>query len=82
MLLNDVGTPTKQFFIEQALAYHRDMKAVADNASDGQVIHLAETFAMTQGRELVRKSFAFIVQERNMIHLLEKLDVLVGKVNL
>ena len=64
MLPNDVGTPTNQFFIEQALAYYRDMKAVADNAPDGQVIHLAETFAMTQGRELVRKSLALIVQEQ------------------
>ena len=37
----------EQLFLEQALAYYRDMKAVADNAPDGHVIRLAETFAVT-----------------------------------
>ena len=44
------------------------MKAVADNASDVHVIHIAETFAMTQGRELVRKSLAIILQEQIAEH--------------
>ena len=30
----------KQLFLEQARAYYRDMKAVADNAPDGHVIGL------------------------------------------
>lgn len=54
----------EQLFIEQARAYYRDMKAVADNAPDGHVLRLAETFAVTHGRELVQKSLAIILQEQ------------------
>ena len=39
----------EELFLEQVRAYYRDMKAVADNASDGHVIRFAETFAVTQG---------------------------------
>ena len=38
----------KQLFLEQAAAYFDDMKAVADNAPDGHVVRLAETFAVTR----------------------------------
>ena len=65
---NTTATVAEQLFIEQALAYYRDMKAVADNAPDGHVIHLAETFAVIQGRELVRKTLALVVQEQVADH--------------
>jgi hypothetical protein len=39
----------EQLFPEQARAYYRDMKSVADNTSDGHVLRLAETFAVGGG---------------------------------
>jgi hypothetical protein len=54
----------KELFLEQAAAYYDDMKATADNATYGQMFNRAEAFAVTQGRELVRKSLETIVQEQ------------------
>jgi hypothetical protein len=58
----------EQLFVERALAYYRDMKAVSDNAPDGHVIRLAEIFAVTQGRELVRMSLESVLQEQITEH--------------
>ena len=54
----------EKLFLEQARAYFHDMRTVAQNAPDGQVINLAEEFAVKCGRELVRKSLEAVLQEQ------------------
>ena len=54
----------KKLFLEQAAAYYDNMKAAADNAPYGKIIAHAETFALVQGRELLRVSLEAVVQER------------------
>ena len=54
----------KELFLEQAAAYYDEMKAAAENATDGQMFNQAEAFAVSQGRELVRKSLETIMQEQ------------------
>ena len=59
---HDTNDPEK-LFLEQARAYYREMRAVAGNAPDGQVLRLAEAFAVQYGQELIRKSLETIVQD-------------------
>lgn len=47
--------------VEQALAMARDLKQVADDAPDGQVLARAEQAAVRQGRELTRKSLEAVL---------------------
>lgn len=47
--------------VEQALAMVRDLKRVADEAPDGQVLSRAEQLAVRQGRELTRKSLEAVL---------------------
>jgi predicted RNA polymerase sigma factor len=53
----------EKLFMEQALAYYRDMRAVARNAPDGHVLRLIDDFATRKGRELIRKSLESIAQD-------------------
>jgi len=59
---HDTNDPEK-LFLEQARAYYREMRAVASDASDGQVLRLAEAFAVQYGQELIRQSLETIVQD-------------------
>lgn len=54
----------KKLFLEQAAAYYDELNAAAENAPYGKVLAKAETFAVTQGRELLRKSLEQIVQNQ------------------
>ena len=54
----------KKLFLEQAAAYYDELAAAAPNAPYGKVLAQAEAFAVTQGRELLRKSLENIVQEQ------------------
>lgn len=47
--------------VEQALAMVRDLKRVAEDAPDGQVLARAEQLAVRQGRELTRKSLEAVL---------------------
>ena len=51
-----IENATAALIAEQALAMARDLKQVADDAPDGQVLARAEQAAVRQGRELTRKS--------------------------
>lgn len=51
-------------FLEQALAMYREMREVATNAEDGEVLHAAEMFAVNGGRELIRKGLEGVLQDQ------------------
>ena len=55
---------TEALILEQALAFYREIKAVAENAPDGQVLAQAEAVCLLKGRELLRKSLELTVQEQ------------------
>ena len=59
-----VNSPLEALVVEQALAMVREMKHVADAAPDGQVLDLAETVAVAQGRELTRKSLEAVLNDQ------------------
>lgn len=56
-----IEDPVEALVVEQALAMVRDLKRVADEAPDGQVLAHAEQAAVRQGRELTRKSLEAVV---------------------
>lgn len=56
-----VNDPQELLIVEQALAMYRDLKQVADEAPDGQVLHRAEQAAVQRGRELTRKSLETVL---------------------
>ena len=58
------------FLLEQAKAFIRDLRATAQNAPYGKIIHLADAFALKAGREFTRQALETLVQEQN--DLLEK----------
>jgi hypothetical protein len=47
-------TELEAILLEQALAMARDLEAVSDAASDGQVLAIAEAAAVRSGRDLTR----------------------------
>lgn len=59
-----VENPTEALIVEQALAMYRELKRTADAAPDGQVLAQAETLAVSQGRELTRKSLEAVLREQ------------------
>ena len=65
MYLRDirVENPQEALIVEQALAMYREMRDAAARAPDGQVLSVAESLAMTRGRELTRKSLETVLQE-------------------
>ena len=54
----------KKLFLEHAAAYYDELSAAAENAPYGKVLAQDETFAVTQGRELLRKSLEQVVQNQ------------------
>lgn len=59
----EVQSEAEALFLEQALAYYRDMKTAAKNAPYGRFLDQAETVAVLQGRELLRQSLQAVAQE-------------------
>lgn len=59
-----VNSPLEALVVEQALAMVREMKRAADAAPDGKVLDQAETIAVSQGRELTRKSLEAVLNEQ------------------
>jgi vancomycin resistance protein YoaR len=59
-----VTSPLEALVVEQALAMVREMKRVADAAPDGQVLSQAERSAVSQGRELTRKSLEAVLSDQ------------------
>lgn len=51
-------------FVEQALAMFREMRDVATEAPDGEVMNQAELFATSRGRELIRKGLESVLQDQ------------------
>jgi hypothetical protein len=51
-------------FMEQALAMFREMREVATQAPDGEVLNEAELFATSRGRELIRKGLESVLQDQ------------------
>ena len=59
-----VNNPTEALIVEQALAMYREMQRVANAAPDGQVLAQAEEVAVSQGRELTRKSLEAVLNDQ------------------
>lgn len=58
-----VESPQEALIVEQALAMYREMRVAAREAPDGQVFDRAESLALSQGRELTRKSLEAVLNE-------------------
>ena len=67
---DEIQDESERLFLEQAKAYYRELRNVAENAPHGKIIPLADLCAFHKGRKLVQKSLEMIVQEQN--DLLEK----------
>lgn len=52
----DELTPAERLLAEQAVMNFRTLNKACRNAPDGQVLDVAETLAMQQGRELIRNT--------------------------
>lgn len=59
-----VNNPTEALIVEQALAMYREMQRVANAAPDGQVLAQAEKVAVSQGRELTRRSLEAVLNDQ------------------
>ena len=59
-----VNDPSEALVIEQALAMYREMKQAADAAPDGTVFDVAESLAVTRGREFTRKSLEIVLHDQ------------------
>ena len=60
----EVQDAAERLFVEQALALFREMRGVARQAADGEVLDQAEVFAVRQGRELIRQGLQSVLQEQ------------------
>jgi hypothetical protein len=65
-----VESPQEALIVEQALAMYRELRDATAQAADGAVLSVAESLAMTRGRELTRQSLQTVLQEE--IETLEK----------
>ena len=52
----DELTPEERLIAEQAVENFRELNQACNEASDGTVLAIAESLAMRQGRELIRKT--------------------------
>jgi hypothetical protein len=59
-----VNSPLEALVVEQALAMVREMKRVADQAPDGQVLAQAESVAVAEGRMLTRRSLEAVLNDQ------------------
>ena len=58
-----VESPQEALVVEQALAMYREMRSAAAKAADGEVLSVAESLAVTRGRELTRRGLETVLQE-------------------
>ena len=65
-----VESPQEALIVEQALAMYRELREAAAHAPDGAVLSMAESLAVTRGRDLTRKSLETVLQEE--VKLAEK----------
>ncbi len=52
----DELTPEERLLAEQAVMNFRELNKACRSAADGKVLAVAETLAMEQGRELIRRT--------------------------
>jgi hypothetical protein len=57
-------SPTERLIAEQAVLNFRSLNAACDAAADGKVLAVAETLALQQGRELVRRTVEVALQQQ------------------
>jgi hypothetical protein len=60
----DELTPAERLIAEQAILNLRTLNNACDMAADGNVLAIAETLAVQQGRELTRKTLQMSVDEQ------------------
>lgn len=60
----EYASEAKRLGLEQAIAFFRQMRRVAETAPDGTVLAACEQVALTEGRQLLRDSLAQAVQAR------------------
>lgn len=58
-----VESPQEALIVEQALAMYRELRDATAQAADGAVLSVAESLAVTRGRELTRQSLQTVLQE-------------------
>jgi hypothetical protein len=58
-----VENPQEALIVEQALAMYRELRRAAAESADGEVLNVAESLAVTRGRELTRRSLETVLQE-------------------
>ena len=58
------ATEAEALFLEQAQAYFRDVRKVANDAPDGKVIDQVETAVFLKSRKLVQQSMELTLQEQ------------------
>lgn len=54
----------ERLLAEQAVMNFRSLNAACDAAADGQVLAVAETLALQQGRELIRRTLEVSLQHQ------------------
>jgi hypothetical protein len=57
-------SPTERLIAEQAVLNFRSLNAACDAAADGKVLAVAETLALQQGRELIRRTVEITLQQQ------------------
>lgn len=57
-------SPTERLIAEQAVLNLRSLNAACDAAADGKVLAVAETLAIQQGRELIRRTVEVALQQQ------------------
>lgn len=65
-----VDDGVEALFAEKAVAMFRELRQTANDASDGEVLHQAELFAVREGQELIRQALESVIQDQ--AHEVEK----------
>ncbi|MEX2306182.1 MAG: hypothetical protein WD738_01235 [Pirellulales bacterium] len=60
----DELNPSERLIAEQAVMNFRSLNVACDAAADGQVLAVAETLALQQGRELIRRTLEVSLQQQ------------------
>lgn len=66
----DELSPEERLIAEQAVLNLRSLNKACDAAADGTVLAIAERVAMTQGRELIRRTLQTSLDQQ--VHTVEK----------
>jgi len=66
----DELSPEERLIAEQAVLNLRSLNKACDAAADGTVLAIAEQVAMTQGRELIRRTLQTSLDQQ--VHTVEK----------